>query len=445
MITRKKFLALSSLGAVSLLFPDFLFSKPFQRTGIIDVNASLKEAAILRRKKKLTEAKKVYDEILSKYPGEVRAYDGLRKIILFNGKQEDVIKLLVNAVSMNPENIEIKQRLYREYFNAALGNKKLAGTLGIEGRILKDVQEKYTSFLKVHPNGHNVANQLKKIDRLIEWNADTENPHTNNPLKQYGKDQYLSYKNRLGNLSGEQASRKLNELLSKPDPDIRRPHIRELYQLTFKGYRKEKQAEVALEHAVKYYNTVDKLDPLFIKNIRDLSKLQKKYDLLINIESQNHAIKKTFWSALALFDAHLRKVEHNRTPVPSEVNTLMAFLKANTLAPNKRFECVTRQIKLDVVVGETAFARGKIVEECKNMFGISNVHTIDRMNVLAAKYYVRTGDQEGKKMVMNIAIDPQSYIDHMDDLVRSLALINLKRDSSKIGHLQNLQKLINKL
>ncbi|EJL69988.1 tetratricopeptide repeat protein [Chryseobacterium populi] len=445
MITRKKFLALSSLGAVSLLFPNFLFSKSFKRTHIIDVDAALKEAASLRRVGKFEEAKKIYDDILAGYPGEVRAYDGLRKIILSGGQQEDVIKLLGEAVKINPENADIKQRLYREYFNAAMGNKKLAGTLGIEGRVLVEVKEKYASFLEGHSNHHNIAKQLEKITKFVEWNADTENPHTNAPLKKYRKDQYQYNKNRFNEYSSEQMSAKLGELLSKPNNDIRRPHIREMYQLTLKKYRKEKNTDVALEHAIKYYDTVNKQDPLFIKYIRDLAKYQKKYDTLIELEAQNHNIKKTFWSALALFDAYLRKAEDTHTPVPSELTALIPFLKDNTLAPTKKFELLTRLIKLDIITGQTDAAKNKIQEECRNMYGVSNAHTIDRLNVLAARYYVKTGNDDGKKKVVGIAVNPKSYLEDADDFVKSLAMMNLSRDSSKIVHLQNLQKLIDKL
>ncbi|MEY8761397.1 tetratricopeptide repeat protein [Chryseobacterium tongliaoense] len=445
MITRKKFLALSSLGAVSLFFPNFLFSKSFKRTNIIDVDAALKEAASLRSTGKLVEAKKIYDDILIGYPGEVRAYDGLRKIILSGGQQEDVIKLLSEAVKINPESADIKQRLYREYFNAAMGNKKLASTLGIEGRVLVEVQEKYTSFLEGHSNHHNIAKQLEKINKFVEWNADTENPHTNVPLKKYRKDQYQYNKNRFNEYSTEKMSAKLEELLSKPNNDIRRPHIREMYQLTLKKYRKEKNTDVALEYAVKYYDTVNKQDPLFIKYIRDLAKYQKKYDTLIELEAQNHNIKKTFWSALALFDAHLRKVENDNSPIPAEANTLMAFLKVNTFSPVKKFEYITRQIKVDIITGNSDAARNSILEESRNMYGITNPHLIDRMNVLAAKFHAKKGDNDAKDMIINIAVNPGSYTDNPDEMVKSLALMNLNRDSSNISHLQNLQKLINKL
>ncbi|WP_435522767.1 hypothetical protein [Chryseobacterium indoltheticum] len=79
------------------------------------------------------------------------------------------------------------------------------------------------------------------------------------------------------------------------------------------------------------------------------------------------------------------------------------------------------------------------------MFRVSNTHAIDRMNLLIAQYYAKSGNSSGKSSVLNIAINPTSYIDNSDTLIQSLALINQNRDYTKTIHIQNLQKLINKL
>ncbi|NIF05708.1 hypothetical protein F3J23_09645 [Chryseobacterium sp. Tr-659] len=445
MITRKKFLALSSLGAVSLLFPNFFFSKPLKIPKKTDVSAMLREAASLRKNWKYTEASQLYYDILKVAPGEVRAYDGLRRILLSSYDQQGVITLLQKAVDSNPENVDIKQRLYREYFNAALGNKKIAKTLGIEGRLLENVQQNYKSFLNGHSNVNNVNDQLKKISNYVQWNVDIDKPHTNIPLKKYRKAKYQENKNRFKKFSTEELNKKLDTLLSKPNPHSRRAHIRELYELTLKGHRKEKRSDIALELALNYNKTINNQDPLFIKYIRDLSRYQKKYEVLINLETQNHKIRNTFWSGLALFDAYFRKMENDNTPVHPEMTTLMTFLKEETLSPGKKFEYSTRQIKLDLSTGQLEAAKIKILEQSRNMYGISNTHSIDRINVLAATYYAKTGNDEGKKKIVKIVVNPKSYLEDPDSLAKSLALMNMNRDSSKIVHFQNLQKLIDKL
>ncbi|CAI8846594.1 tetratricopeptide repeat protein [Chryseobacterium sp. IT-36CA2] len=445
MITRKKFLALSSLGAVSLLFPNFLLSKPPKIPKKADILSMLREASFLRKNGKLEDAKRLYYDILKIDSNEIRAYDGLRKILLSGYNPKAVIDLLEKAVKDNPGNVNIKQRLYREYFNAALGNKKLAETFGIEGRLLENIQANYESFLKNHSNPANVSDQLTKIKNYVKWNVDTEKPHTNVPLKKYRKEQYQYNKNRFKKFTTQELNRKLDNLLSKPNPESRRAHIRELYELTIKGHRKEKRHDIALELALNYHKTFNRQDPLFIKYIRDLSRYHKKYDVLIGIETQNHATRKTFWSGLALFDAYFKKVENDKTPINPEMTAIMSFLKGETLAPSKKFEYATRLIKLDVFSGQLEGAKNKILEQTRIMYGITNAHSIDRINVLAATYYAKTGNEEGKKKIVKIVINPKSYLEDSDSFVKSLAIMNMNRDSSKIIHLQNLQKLIDKL
>ncbi len=201
-----------------------------------------------------------------------------------------------------------------------------------------------------------------------------------------------------------------------------------------------------MNKAISYYDTVDKSDPLFLKYIRDLSKLQHKYDILISIETQNHTLKKSFWSALALLDAHIKKAYHQHISLsPTTTISLLSFLETETDTPEKKFELITRKIKLDILSNQLNSAKDKILKQCKNMYGISNTHTIDRMNMLIAHYYVKNGDNEGKNRILSIVINPQSFIESSDNLIQSLALINQNRNFAKIVHTQNLQRLINNL
>jgi|GEM_PF-940318 len=446
MITRRKFIALGSLGLFSMIFPTYLFPRSKNQLSSFDVNALLKSAKTLREQGKNNQAKQIYQQIILQYPGEIRAYDGIRKILLSQKKKEwEVILMFKSALLLNPNNLQLKQRLYKEYFNAVLGNKKIKKAINFNGRLLDEVKQKYETFVQNHPNNANLQQQFLKIKRLLDWNADSQSPNSNASLKSHRKIQHKNYKERFQNLPNTDLEAKLTELLAKPDSPDRKQHIRELHHLIVQRYRKEKNNLEALDKAVSYYNTVDKQDPLFLKYIRDLSKFQNKYDLLISIENQNHTLKNTFWSGIALLDAHVKKTEGQNIPVSSQVNPLMQFLEGNVDNPDKKFELKTRKIKLDILTNQTDAAKDKIMAQCKNMQGISNTHSIDRMNVLIAKYYHKKGDDEGKKIVLSIASDPQSYIEHTDPLIKSTALMNQNRVSAKSVHLQNLQKLISKL
>jgi len=446
MITRKKFLALGSLGVISLFFPTNLFSNNKSVFGLLDVNILLKNARNLRKQGKNNQAKEIYQQIISQYPNEIRAYDGMRKIILSQKKKEwDVILMFKAALVLNPNNVALKQRLYKEYFNAVLGNKKIKKAINFNGRLLSEVKQKYETFVQNHPNSNNIQKQFAKISRLMEWNADTQNPNINTALKTYKKTQHTNFKKRFNDIPISQLETKLNTLLSKPFSKDRKQHIRELHNVVIRKYRKNKNNTAALNRALSYYNTVDKNDPLILKYIRDLTKLKKNFDTLITIETQNHIEKNSFWSALALIDAHLKKTENQNIPVSSQLNPLIQFLALNIDSPDKKFEFNTRIIKFDILKNQLDAANDKIMTECKNMYGSSNTHSIDRMNILIAKYYHKKGDAEGKKRILNIASDPQSYIDNPDSLIKAIALMNQNRVFIKPVHIQNLQKLISKL
>ncbi|NML72093.1 hypothetical protein HHL23_20200 [Chryseobacterium sp. RP-3-3] len=446
MITRKKFLSLSSLGIFSLLFPNLLFTRRKSEYILSDLNTLLKSASNLRKQKKYNQANQIYQQIIVQYPNDIRAYDGMRKILLSQKNKEwQVILMFKSALLLNPNNVEFKQRLYKEYLRAALGNKKIKNLINFGGRLLSEVKQKYENFVQTQPNNKNLQKQYIRINKLLEWNADTQNPNQNLALRTYKKQQYKNFKNRFDSLTATQLEAKLNKLLAKPYSKDRKQHIRELYKHSFKKLRKNKENSQALDKALTYYNTIDKNDPLFLKYIRDLSKYQKKHDILISIETQNHTLKNNFWSALALIDAYIRKAEHQNSSIPSNVSQLISFLEAEITAPNMRFEFNTRKIKLDILANQLNTAKDKILNQCKDMYGISNTHSIDRMNILIADYCVKSGNNEGKNKVLSIAVNPQSYIDNSDMLIQAMALMNQNRNFTKNIHIENLQKLIHKL
>ncbi len=446
MITRKEFLSLSSLGIVSLLLPNFLFSKERLEYSFADVNTLLKSAADLRKQKKFSQSKQIYQQIISQFPSEIRAYDGMRKALLSEKNKEwEVILMFKAAIALQPNNTDLKKRLYKEYMNASLGNKKIKKMIGFSGNLLSDVKDKYEGFANINARSKNNDKHYSKICKMVEFKADSENPHKNKALKTYRKEHCKKFKDRFTLLTTNEVEERLNVLLAKPHSKDRNQHIRELYVHSCKKLRKEKNNNEALSKAITYYNTVDKKDPLFLKYIRDLSKLQQKFDTLITIETQNHALKNSFWSALALLDAHIKKSEKQHVSLSSTVPSLISFLEKEIDTPEKKFEFITRKIKLDILNSQLTGAKDKILAQCKNMYGISNTHSIDRMNVLIAHYFVKSGDHATKNKIVNIAINPHSYIESSDNLIQALALINQNRNFTKITHVENLQRLISKL
>lgn len=445
MITRKTFLSLSSLGIISLLFPSFLFSKT-KSGSFEDVNKLLKSAADLRRQKKWGEAQNKYKQIIQQYPNEIRAYDGMRKTLLSEKKKEwEVILMFRAALALNPDNSDLQRRLYKEYMNASLGNKKIKKLIAFDGRLLSDVKTKFEGLTDLNARSKNTDKQYSKICKLVELNADSVHPHKNTALKAYNKKQYQSYKSRFDALSSDQLEIELKGLLAKPDSPDRKQHIRELYKVSVNTLKKEKKGPEALNKALNYYNTIDKKDPLFLGYIRQLGRYQRQFDTLITVETQNHALKNSFWSAVSLFDIHFLKSKEQNAPFSSTLDPLLVSMAKEVNDYNMDLEVNLRKIRLNIYKNNLAEAKTQILTQCKNMRGLSNAHIIDKMNVVIAEFYHKSGDNDGKKRIVKIAMQPRSFTDGEDDLVKLLALINMNRSYDKPVHIQNLNLQISKI
>ncbi|MGA9211711.1 tetratricopeptide repeat protein [Kaistella sp.] len=445
MITRKKFLQLTSLTLAYSMIPNRLFAATSAMNNPT-TEMLVKNAADLRKAGKLWKAKNIYLQIINDNPQEIRAYDGLRKVILAKKKQEfEVIKIFRNAAHLHPNNIEIKQRLHNEYFKAAIGNRKVSNQIGINTRLLLVVKEKYENILQNYPYRKNIKKQLVKIDRSIAWNADILNPHNNTNLKLYRKQQQQLFKKRFASLSTFQLNEQLSQLLAKPVSEDRKQHIRELYKLNVQQHRKDKNYESALDMAISFYNTVNKSDPYFLKHIRDLSKQLSNYDLLIAVERQNHALKNNFWSAEALFDALIIKYERGDLSLSYELDNLLNKMKISVGDPSQKFELTTRIVKLLLLKNNLDEAKSILLDITNDKAGTVSPHSIDRLNVLWAKYFVKKGDSNTKNKILTIAQSPRNYGHESDKILKSILVMNINRSFEKSIHIENLQKILSKI
>lgn len=443
MITRKAFLQIGSLSLISLLLPTYVLSRVPPTTP--DIKNLLKIAKKYRKQGKFSQAKEVYENILLLDPKEIRVYNGLRKILLRGKNKEfEVIKLYERALSFMPDNLRLKRALYNEYFKAAVGNRKVAKQLGIPGRLLDYTRDRYLEIAAEYPEKLNIQNQIKKIDRYIQLNVDVINPHKNIQLKAYRKSQKQNHKDRFKLLSSEESKNRLSLLKAKPFSKDRQGHIREMSKTYILALRKEKKYTEAFS-AVQNILSANNSDPYFIKHFRSLGNQLKMTDSLLEFETRNHASKKTFWSAVALFDANLRKAESQAASPFKELDSLLEFMEKNKKSPNEHFELVTRRITSHIVKGDLQLARGEILTQCRNMYGVSNAHLIDRLNVLTARYFVRGGDGELADRIISIATNPNFYIESEDEMEKNIAMINSNRSYEKTIHIENLRRKISTL
>lgn len=431
---------MGSLGILSTLTPGFLFSNVIYKSNP-DTIALLIKARRYRKQRKLNLAKTTYEQVLAIDPTEVRAYNGIRKILLNKKNKEfEVIQLYRQALTHLPNNLRIKRSLHNEYFKAALGNKKVLQQINIPGRMLIHVKERYEEMIVAYPEKKNLQKQLEKIEKYIQLNVDTENPHNNRSLKAYRKQQRKNHKKRFDELPAQMTTLMLAELVAKPISDDREMHIREMAKVNIKALRTEKRYSEALLAAENFLNTKNASDPHFIKQFRDLAKQLNQYDKLIMFESQNHQLKNTYWSAVSLFDAHNRKADNQSQSAPLIMDSLVVFMTEKLNDPNQLFELNTRKIKLDLLKNNFPQAREKIVIQCKEMMGISATHYIDRMNVIIANYYRKIQDDESRNAIVSIAMNPRFYFESDDEMKKSIAIMNMRRSYDNPIHIQNLQK-----
>lgn len=440
---------MTTLSALTALLPNNLFSSTFNlndKNRLNGLNILLKQAADYRKAGKHFKARTIYNQIIDEFPQEIRAYDGIRKIILAKGKHElEVIKVYKNALLLNPGDVRIKERLFKEYFKAAIGNKRISTTLNLGKRTLLDVKEKYENFLLNHPNKKNIAKQLERINRMIDSNIETNlNARKNNKLRTFKNQQRKSHKKRFDSLTTNKVNEKLAKLLSKPVSVDRKRHIRELNNIYIQRLRKEKNYVLALDKAVAFYQ-LDKTDTFALKMVRDLAKHTKNHDLLINIERENHSLKNNFWSACALFDSLMRKHEHQNITLTTEAENLLSFSFNQINEPSHTFEVMTRKVKLLIIRNDLENAKVTLVDILSNKSGISNAHIIDRLNILVAKYFKKINDVEKINKVLGIAMNPNLFKDETDDILSSVVKLNINRSNTKSIHIENLQKFFNKL
>ncbi|HAP94967.1 MAG TPA: hypothetical protein DCP54_04300, partial [Chryseobacterium sp.] len=305
--TRKNFLKIGSLGIVAMLVPNILFSKsnPFARE---DIPTLLKQARKYRRQGRFAKAKTTYQQVLALDSTDLRAYNGIRKILLKEKHKElEVIQLYQQALSNLPNNLRFKRSLYGEYLRASIGNQKLFKQLNLtSGRPLSFVKQCFDTILQERPNNKHIQKQVAKIDKYIAMNVDTTYAHKNKAIKQFRKDNKKAYKNRFAALTSVETTQRLADLKALPANPDRFQHIREMSQVNVKALRTNKDYTAALRATETYLTDVNNSDAYFVKQFRDLSKQLNQYDKLINFETQNHSSKNTFWSAIALFDAYQR-------------------------------------------------------------------------------------------------------------------------------------------
>lgn len=270
MFTRKQFIQSSLLSAGSFFIPSFVFSNFIKLSTKEDIDESLttllQKAADFRKKQKFSKSVTVYEQLIKLYPQEIRVYNGYRKTILSQkdnlNRSVDAVKMLQAAANANPNNIQIKQALNKEYLNASIGNKAVLSKINFDVALLPQVAKEYKKYndLKNLPQKGNKS----RVIRLLEAKADKVKPSANKEIASFNRNEKLKHKNKLAKLDTSALEKKLDSFLKKTPNVNRNLPIREHYKLICKKQIKDKKHVNALDKSLEYLRKVDSQDSFFL-------------------------------------------------------------------------------------------------------------------------------------------------------------------------------------
>lgn len=443
MVSRKRFLQLSALSAVSLLIPSYFFSEnttsPQNLLTTDDVNTLLKSAKAFCNEKKWAKAKGKYEQIISSRPQEVRAYDGLRRCIFQKPKQESAyLQILENAVKQYPDNKELKQRLYSQYIKIATGNKKFSRLKN--NNLLGLAQNKFSELAAQHPDDQGLQNQLAKVNKLISFNAGEVHHKKNTNIKQLHKHNQKLFKARFDHLTNEQLSVKLTQLKDKAYKKERENHIRELYLLLINRNLKNHSADQAIYFAKEYYNLYPK-DRSAVYWARRLGQQKKDTQTLLLIEEKNHQTRQNFWSAASYFAA-TKKYQASNT---SKLQLLLSDMEQKKTDENQEFILQCKKIDFYLQQNQIGEAENNINSLLKRKAGIKNTSIIDSVNILVIKYLKKTQQEGLIQKFPYLIINAKDLTASSDPWEQKIAQLNQNRNFSKSTYIEKLQKFLNKV
>ncbi len=440
MVTRKKFLQLSTLSLGALFIPSLFFTKPnFSLSKTTDLNLLLKNAKNFRKQKKWNKAKEVYQQILQTNPQEIRAYDGLRKCIFQQPKQEKVyMQMLENASVQYPDNKELKQRLYSQYVKIALGNKKVSKQKN--ANLLLHTKQKMELLVAQYPNDICLQKQLEKINNRIGSNAGNIHYKNNPGLKQLHKQNQKIHKKRFDVFTNDQLYNKLVTLKSKAYNKEREKHIREFYLILVKRNIKNHNVDQAVFIAKEFHNLYPK-DRSAIYWMRRLGKKKNDTQLIIQTEEKNHQVQQTFWSASAYFTA----IKKHQSSNMGKLQQLLSEMEQKSTEDHQDLICFCKKIELHLLQSQFTEAEVKLNILLKSRAGIKNTSIIDSINVLTAKYLAKTQQDSVLKKMPYIIFNAKDLVTSTDLWEKKIAQLNQYRDFSKTAHLQKLQNFLKKI
>jgi len=463
--SRRKFIStliLSSIGIpfVSSVSAKGLLCEPFFSKNN-PVDQKLKEAADFRKVKNFVKAEQIYQEIIAQKPDEIRAYDGLKKVILQqnNNDLQKVLEMYLSGLDKNPQNAAFYERTATQYASIAQGNKKIARRLGNPEDLLQKAVNNMDKAQKLSPSKRNKPEmeQYKKLQQRKSIGAASVDARKNTEFKKIRNENKHNYKKTFKGREGSKIEKDLTKLLHRENayraslreitPDTakskRSKQISKLYVSSIKEEKKKKNIAQAIKKSKELYNFTEGSD----NSLHIIKKLCRQHNRPEEAEEalrMNHQKKNTFWSGIALFDVLIAKHKKLYTNNLPEAEKLLTESRQKIENPAQIFEWESRNT-IGSIYAKKPEAYDNLMEMSDSLIGISNTHVIDRFNSLCVLYYTALmKNKENALKIIDIALN--NDMDPTDDsLLKRVKMVNVNRDDSNPAHRQQLLLLKDKI
>ncbi len=463
--SRRKFVSTLFLSTVGLPFLSRLYGTEFLVNNLspsidpTEISKKLKEAADSRKNDNWNLAERIYQEIISVRPDEIRAYDGLKKIIQHNfpNDLQKILEMYLSGLNKNPQNALFNQRVATCYASIAQGNKKVAQKLGGTSQLLQKALNHSKKAGELSTKNIPIALQYKKLQKRKQFRADSTDARDNKEFRQYRKENGKQFRKlftgrdktkleaNLERLKQRENARRnlLTSVSGKELTSKRSKQISKLYVASIKSLRKNQNIPQAIKKSKELYQfTQGSGNALFM--VKKLCWQYNKPEESEAILRANHQKQNTFWSGIALFDVLVARYKNKQIADLNEARNILSEASQKTADPVQNFELRSRQLILNIHTQDTN-TYNNLVKLADSLAGTSSTHTIDRFNSLCVLYFSQLKQKENALRVIDIALKNDSQKTESGSVFEKIKIANRDRDDSKSIHRERLLQVRNKI
>lgn len=346
-VSRRNFIAKTSLGSLSFLFPISILKANSRSTFKTvtfgnDAKTLAQQAKVHFFKKEYALAENLLQQAINAAPNDIRYYDNLRRVFGAQGKLIEVVQLLKTGLNINKTNIAFYDRYAIALMQLELGNKKLFkqytnNNASID--LLKKAKKNYKKAIKIDDKKY-LKIGLKKVNKKIKQRDLKLDFRTNLEYKFKKKKRKNKHRKRYNKLTIQE----LKQLLVKLDTKKRREFYtqkeikefnttrvkekRQIYTVLLRKLKKEKQFEDAKLYGKEWF-TLDPTDSMAVKKTTRLFLKTKDFSGLVDFKRYQADKLPTFWSALALVKAYFKAYKKKQVGSLNEAKFILDDLVDN--------------------------------------------------------------------------------------------------------------------